>query len=70
MAGDSSDNLRIFESAIPLTPQDTIASQLKAIDWKSVVTTGWGTVEILIRAGEPALMKWGNSIRLTRVEQP
>lgn len=66
MAGQKGepDDLRIFEDAIPLAPQEKIAAQIKAIDWLSVVPTGWGTVRISIQGGIPALLQWENSIKL------
>jgi hypothetical protein len=64
MAKDNNDDLRIFESAIPLSPRDKIASQIKAIDWLQLIDTGWGSVHISIQAGQPALVQWENSLKM------
>lgn len=60
---DSSD-LSVFENALsPQTAEERLVSQIKAINWQPCVE--WGSVQISIHAGQPALIKIENTIKLS-----
>lgn len=58
------NDLKIFEDAIPLSPRDKVAAQVKAIDWTPLIDTGWGAVHISIQQGRAALIQYENSVKL------